>query len=189
MNLYQFLATVITGLAWPSLALIVIILFSRRAPNLLRFIKTIRYGDVEVTLQDARKDVEALELKMPSAANTALDPDDKVLRLAEIDTAVAVIEIWRRLEAKVLELVQHNGLVRFSRPEAFVLGLRELGKISHREYDLYRRLREIRNQAVHSRLSNSLTIAEVIEFRDFVDLFCARLDEIKNEPGYIDPAE
>jgi hypothetical protein len=186
MDWLTFTATVISALAWPAFALFCVLMAAYRTPSLIRFIKTIRYGDIEISLQDARRDVEALRTERGVVGAVTIDPDDKILRLAEIEPAVAIVEIWKKLEEKVTQLIQHNGLIRFTRPDLFVRHLAKLGKISSTELELFGRLRKIRNESVHSRHEMSPTVAEVIEYHDFVDAFCQRLDQIKSEPGFID---
>ncbi|MBN9556323.1 MAG: DUF2292 domain-containing protein [Alphaproteobacteria bacterium] len=186
MGVLQFLAAVVQALAWPALALFFFLFVAKRSSHLIRFVKSIRYGDIEITLQDARKEVELLKLERGVTLVSELETDDKILRLAEIDPSVAIVEVWKKLEAKVIQLIQYNGLIRFTRPDLFVQRLYKLGKISTNELELFQRLHNIRNESVHARPSSAPTIAQVIEYRDFVEAFIARLEQIRNEPGHID---
>ena len=186
MSALQFLATIVQALAWPALALFCFLFVVNRSSNLVRFVKSIRYGDIEITLQDARREVELLKSQRGVASAPDLEPDDKILRLAEIDPSVAIVEVWKKLEAKITQLIQHNGLIRFTNPDLFIRHLYKLEKISANELELFQRLRKIRNESVHARQRNAPTVAEVIEYRDFVEAFCTRLDQIRKEPGYID---
>ena len=160
--------------------------FTRHASTLIRFVKTIRYGDIEVTFQDARHDFEVIQVQRGPVESPALEADNKILRLAEIDPGVAVIEIWKGLEEKLIQLIQHNGMMRFTTPDKFMKVLHDQKKISTTELELFQRLRKIRNESVHSRASQSLTVAEVLEYKNFVDTFLSVLELIRMEPGYID---
>jgi hypothetical protein len=112
--------------------------------------------------------------------------EEKVLRLADIDTSIAIIEVWRRIEQAIIGLVQHNGLVRFTAPAKFMEHLATLGKLTPGDIALFRKLRDIRNASVHGHDRYVLSKAEVLEFSTFVDLLIGKLDEIKQQPGYID---
>jgi hypothetical protein len=64
--------------------------------------------------------------------------------------------------------------------------LAQLGKISPGDIALFHKLRDIRNLSIHALDGHSLTKGEALEFSNFVDLLVAKLEEIKQEPGYID---
>jgi hypothetical protein len=109
---------------------------------------------------------------------------EKIIQLAKIDPAVAIIEIWRQLETEIYSLIAHNGMMRFTTPTRFVQHLAKLGKISEVDYDLFKRLQNIRNSAVHSGPAK-VTLAEVVEFKEFIGVLTKKFDQIKSEPGDI----
>lgn len=185
MNLYGFLASVVGSVAWPVTIVFCVLFLSKNGRNILKFVKTIRYGDLELTLQDARRDAEAIQIETGQPARPATEADDKILRLAEINPPAAVIEIWKSLEAKLIQLIQHNGMIRFTRPEHFMKVLVDQKRISATELELFQRLRKIRNDSVHSRDPRALTVAEVLDYKSFVETLVTRLDQIMREPGYI----
>mgnify|MGYP003648576918 CR=1 FL=1 len=160
------------------------------APTLARFVKAIRYKDFEVTMREdfneARLDAEQVKLEIGDAEPINLNPNDKIIQLAKIDRGIAIVEIWKNLEVEITRLIQHNGLMRYTNPFKFVEHLAEVGKITSRDLSLFRNLRKIRNESVHSHNSSELTMAEVLEFRDFVEVLAKRFESIKSEPGYIE---
>lgn len=190
MDVLTFISNLVRDLAWPIATLVVLIIALRHLPSLRRFVKAIRYKDVEVTLREefdgAREVAETVKALIGPETKPEETQTDKIAQLAQIDPAIALIEIWRKLEAEVVSLIQHNGLMRYTRPVKFVEQLGKLGKLSEEEITLFRRLRVIRNASVHAQDTNAVTLAEVIEFRDFVNVLIRKFEQIKNEPGFID---
>jgi len=193
MNLYGFIASVIGSLAWPLLIAWIVLLLLRRSKSLedliqkvRKYVKSIKMGALELTFQDAREDAEAVAVERGTPLPDQGPLNDKLLQLASINPALAVVEIWKDLEAEIISLIQHNGMMRFTRPTHFMRVLAEKKKITRNELALYERLRSIRNEAVHSRDPQPLTVAEISEYRSFVSALIARFQQIKAEPGYID---
>lgn len=190
MDSLTFISNLARDLAWPITTLVVLIIALRQLPNLRRFVKAIRYKDMEVTLREefdgAREVAETVKALTGPETKPEETQTDRIVQLAQIDPAIALIEIWRKLETEVVSLIQHNGLMRYTSPVKLVEQLGKIGKLSEEEVTLFRRLREIRNVSVHAQDTNAVTLAEVIEFRDFVNVLIRKFDQIKNEPGYID---
>lgn len=189
MDKLTFIASLVGHLAWPVTTLILATVVIARLPKLVKFIKAVRYKDVEVTIREdfiqARTEAERLTVERKQIAVSG-PAEEKVLRLAEIDTSIAILEVWRRLEQEIVKLIQHNGHMRFTTPVIFMEHLAKLGKLTKGDILLFRKLRDIRNASVHAPEKHSVTKAEVLEFSDFVELLIGKLDEIKQEPGYID---
>jgi hypothetical protein len=188
MDSRTFIAALVGHLAWPLVTLALISLALFKLPKLARFIKAIRFKDFEVTIRDdfaqARAEAERLiiEQKQPVLP---FHIDEKVLRLAEIDPSVAIIDVWRTLEQAIVKLIQHNGLMRFTTPAKFIEHLTTIGKLSHGDLMLFRKLRNIRDISVHADDRNTLSKGEVVEFSNFVALLIEKLEQIRQEPGYI----
>lgn len=188
MDHATFIATLVGHLAWPLTVLVVIAVIVWRGHELAKIVRSVRYGDFEVTLQkdvaEARDAAERIRVQRrieePETART-----DKTRRLAEIDPSVAVIDEWRRLEHAIIRLIQHNGMMRFTTPPKFIDYLGSIGKLLSSEVALYNRLRSIRNSAVHLYFDQSLSTGEALEFGELVELLIGRIEEIRAEPGYI----
>jgi hypothetical protein len=185
-----FISNLIRDVAWPLVTLLALLVLLRRGPSIVRFVKAIKYKDFEVTMREdfieARAEVERVKVEIAPNLMVSINPKDKVLQLAEIDPALAVIEIWKKLEAALIKLIQHHGLMRFTTPDRMVVHLGKLGKLSKSEVNLFRKLREIRNESVHAHDKSRLTLAEVIEFKDFVDVLIQKFEKMMSEAGYID---
>jgi hypothetical protein len=185
-----FISSIVRNLAWPVVVLSVLGAFLIKGRHFVGLVKSIKFKDFELTIRnefvEARAGAEQIKLQLDAQPELELLPQDKILKLAEIDSALAIVDIWKKLEAEVIGLIQHNGQMRYTTSEKFILALVDLGKLTMSEANLYRNLRQIRNASVHSHSASKLTLAEVIEFRDFSNMLANKLKLIKSEPGYID---
>jgi hypothetical protein len=192
LNLYAFVASLVSSLAWPVLVGIILLLLVRRSENLAdliqtvrKYVKTVKVGSIELTLQDARQDAEAIAVERGEPLATEVPANDKLMQLAQLDPALAVVDIWKELEAEIIKLIQHNGMMRFTSPVHFMKALADQKKITKSELMLYNHLRKIRNEAVHSRDPMALTLAEVLEYRSLVSALIERFEKIRASPEYI----
>lgn len=196
MDTLSFISSLVEHLATPVTALIALKILLKRAPQISQFVKSIRYKDIEINLRDefekAKEAAGSIELSSPEGAilNTArlgFQENDKILQLAEIDPGIAIAEIWKNIEGTIIKLMQHNGLMRFTRPEKLIEWLESKNKVSQTEVELFLRLRKIRNAAVHSGPSTpQISLAEVMEFKEFANVLIDRIEKIRMDPGYLD---
>jgi hypothetical protein len=196
VDLLNFIANVVGSLAWPVTVGGIVCVLWRNRRDLARFVKTIKYKDVELTLRDDFEKATDLAdgiratlpaLQQEAAALPAPDIDDRLMKIARLDPTLAVLSSWQKLEAKIIQLIQHNGLMRFVSPPSFMRRLRELEKLTPQDIELYDRLRSIRNEAVHATQSKNrgLSLGEVAEYDKLIDTLVERLEQIRNEPGYV----
>lgn len=187
MNWLAFIASLVKSLAWPALIAWAVWFFFKRGVTLTAFIenvrqyfKTVKVGGVELTFQDARLEAEAVaaEVGQPPIAQP---PDARIVELSNQSSGLAVIEIWKPLELKIRELMFAAQAKRTTPQVGFVRNLYDAGLISENDLKFYDRLRMIRNEAVHSPIPQSLTLAEIAEFKSWVDTFVVRLEQLKDK--------
>src|SRR5271155_4394477 len=106
MNFLTFLSSIITALAWPATVVYGLFFLVRKLPVIVPFIEVIRIKDFEITMQKAREEFEIIQERTGPIEFQLIEPDDKILKLAEIDSSVAIIEIWKKLEADIIGLIQ-----------------------------------------------------------------------------------
>lgn len=197
MDGLTFISSIIRDIATPVSALVALYFLLGKAPALSKVFKSIKFKDIELTLREefekAKEEAVSIQSNQaPEKADNKESPvsefDQKIIQLANIDPKVAIFELWKRLENSVVKLIQHNGLMRFARPDKFVRWLGSQGKISSNEVELFLRLKNIRNQVVHAFPDDppSITMADVLEYKDLVALFIKSLESIREEDGYLD---
>ena len=188
MNWGDFTLSIVEHWAWPITVLIILAVVLRKGKEIAKFVKSVRYGDLEVELKQevAAAGTTAEEVRIQRGETPSDNTNDKTARrLAEIDPSVAVISEWRRLEHAVIGLIQHNGMMRFTTPRKFIEYLGSIGKLLDAEVVLYKRLNAIRNAAVHLYFDETVSKGQAAEYSDSVGLLIDRIDAIRAEPGYI----
>jgi hypothetical protein len=188
-----FISSLISSLSWPGTLLIVLIIVLNNGPRLARFVKSIRFKEFELTLRDdlekAKNIAETIQVTLISSEDSKerAASEDKVLALAQIDPGVAILKSWQKLEQKLTQLIQHNGLTRFASNRQFVQRLLQLKKITEADVALFDKLRSIRNTVVHAHNDKrSMSVAEVVEYDQLIETLVSRFEQIRLEPGYID---
>jgi hypothetical protein len=171
VNTLSFTASVIGSLAWPVTLLIFLVILLKNGPKLSRFVKSIRFKEFELTLRDdlekAKNIAETIQVTLIASEDSKerAASEDKVLALAQIDPGVAILKSWQKLEQKLTQLIQHNGLIRFTSNREFVQRLLQLNKITEADVALFDKLRSIRNTVVHAHNDKrSMSVAEVVEY-------------------------
>lgn len=192
MDIFTFIFSLVDTLVWPITTLTALFIFIKKGSQIARVIKSIRYKDFELSLREDFAIAQNIIYQIRDDANIEKLPNpplNELHQLAEIDPSLAILEIWQKLEIKITQLIQHNGLVRFTNPTKFISRLLKLRKINSNEAELFNRLQKIRNSVAHlTPYGHELrpTIAEIVEYRNFVDTFIERLEALRQEDGYID---
>jgi len=184
MDWLTFIADIVSSIVWPVFFGLMIVFLVNSSSKWLPYVRQIKYQGLEVEFRELKEKLD--QAGLVSDPNYQFIDDDKIIQLAKIDTRAAVSHIWISLEEKIIQLIQHNGLIRFTTPIKFVHVLRNKRKISEEELEVFEDMRKLRNRSLHPYGAEAPTISEVLEFRDSASAFSQRLEEIKGEEGYVD---
>lgn len=195
MDILTFISSLLDTLAWPAVILFLIFLATRNSTGLMKLIHSIRYKDFEVTLRDDFLEASELanKIRVDPKLSKPFDPvsSGHVLQLAKIDAGVAILRSWQRLESRIIEMIRHSGLVRFTNPSKFMARLLQLERIEGADLSLFERLRKIRNEVVHDVSYGNVqtpSAAEAVEYDELVETLIQRLG-LANELDYVDLEE
>lgn len=172
-------------LAWP---LTVLVIASALRPTVLKVIA--RVNSVEAGGVRAEFGAILLETRQTTEENGLLSPSraydskgSQLQRLAELSPNGAVVDAWREVELAAISAALHAGLsVRGGKGRvsgnASIKEMQSKGLLSQSTYELYVRLKELRNKAAHS--------SEVIAAADAKEYALAALDlasKFREYPG------
>lgn len=156
MDILTFISNLITALAWPIAVVIIVLILKDPLVGLLRNIKRFKFKDAELDFKEA-----ATELQQIDHANIKqITLDKNQLELAKLSPRGAILESWLELEDILSSTAGKQGIPS-TRPGglhgkqvpldslSFAQMLSASGKISASSYDLFQKLRQIRNKAVH----------------------------------------
>lgn len=170
MDWLEFFASVIGALAWPATLVIGFFLIKRHLIDLSPFIDRLKYKDFELQF---RESVHELAIRsraaLPDRRERLSQPSkDRLYSLAEISPRSAILEAWLEIEAAAIDALerkepdlalQAKGMAPLRLGELLVK--RQI--LSNDQLEIFHRLRELRNAAVHIR-EQSFQLDEVVEY-------------------------
>lgn len=146
------------AVAWPVTTVIVTVLFRRPLAELIPFLKSLKYKDLEVEFSRGVEEVkqEAL-VAIPQAAemtDSGNKTNNSLAQLANVSPRSAVLEAWRAVESEAIACINRNNLA----PESMSLkGHSRIGHVllhadvmNQDQFKVFHKLRELRNLAAHA---------------------------------------
>lgn len=157
MSILQFIAALVTALAWPAAVFGTAWLIRHELRRIIPFITSLKGPGVEITIsrqvQEAKELAAATLPELPGAAVQDIPAEfELVYRLLDISPRHALIEAWRLLEAAGTQVIQHSGHSLKSHlrsPVSFGEALKHSSMIGSEEMRIIADLRTVRNKAVH----------------------------------------
>ena len=152
MNGFEFLASVIDSLAWPTLVGSVIYVLRDSVEKLLDRVSHFKYKDLEAEFRDTLEKIKSSdeEIVEPEAIEYSRQDSITLYQLADISPRAAIMESWIKIEKAVQQYLESAGLDK----KYSYQGLRRL-PTSYKEpiehiLTPYQELRLLRNKAAHA---------------------------------------
>ena len=159
MDWKQFFAAIVGSLAWPSAIVVTVILLKTPLAKLLPKIRSFKYGDLHIDLEQQLAEVKAVvtasEPEAPLPEPSLVPPS--ALELAAISPRAAVLMEWLNVERRIGEIASQYGVKPTTingrgRPMIASVVMRELsekGVINDVTFSAFQKLNRIRNEAAH----------------------------------------
>ena len=180
MDILTVISNLITALAWPTAVIIIVLVLKKPLVGLLRNIKKFRYKDAELDFEEA-----ATELKQIDHSKIKqITLDKNQLEHARLSPRGAILEPWLELEDIISSTASKQGIpktraggLRGKQVLLDSLALAQMlsasGKISESSYNLFQKLRQIRNKAVH--------VTDSVINQSDAETFIRLVNELNNE--------
>ncbi|HPG60727.1 MAG TPA: hypothetical protein PK586_01870 [Casimicrobium sp.] len=152
---------VIKALAWPGVALTAILVFRHPLLQLLSTIRSLKFAGAELTVAAQVEEVKAIAQDIPSppaavdnSTTESKNEVDRLLEVADIEPRAAIMAAWRKVEISGVNAVRRSCPADI--PKAlnvagtFAEALRRYEVISPSFFVAISKLRNIRNQAIHT---------------------------------------
>ncbi len=178
MDFLTFLSKIIPALAWPAATTFFLLLLKDKigdlALALAARIKRAKFpgGEIEFAekLDEVKKETETLEAKTEQRESARKDDepitaDDPYLRLAEVSPPAAVLEAFKQLRADIMENRHYFPNIKSSDAMAYVQALHDANAIGADIVQLFARVRNLRNFAVHAR-NPDISLSQALEYRE-----------------------
>ncbi len=158
MDWKTFIIEILNAVSWPVAAVIGVWLFRKPIYDLIPLIKKLKYKELEMEFSEQVRELKKeSEKALPSTdkqETKLIENKSKYLQLLDISPRSAVLEAWLELETAMIdnihrhELINHEGILRGHSRLGHVL-LKE-NIINKGQFDLFHKLRELRNRAAHA---------------------------------------
>lgn len=164
MSGLEFAASAVGSLAWPVAAVIIAAIFHKQISGLLAKIRKLNWGDASVELaeqldkvEDKARVIEAEAANPPVVPDQEEVPDDRFQALLAISPSAAILDAWKPVERKLVQLGKEhfgNG-TKYSPANKIAEKLSANGVLMSSVVGMVDDLRKIRNDASHSKEVNT----------------------------------
>ena len=179
MTKQEFIIELLDKIAWPSLLLVLVLIFKSSLRELLKRLESIgtKYGTLNFheSLDEAKED--ANKAKLPEISEGFVRDEMKYYEeLARVSPRAVVLEAWLQLETAVEGIIRRppEGKPRSFGPEARVL--LELAELVKEEISIFYDLRSIRNKVVHQE-SARVSKEQAIEYAQLALRLASKIRE------------
>lgn len=152
VKLLEAIAKVLSSIAWPAAAVIMVGFFRKELASLMARIRKVKAGSAEAEFTDEVHKAAAERLDGGEQVAPEVEPD--VVRDAALDPRGVILNAWLKIEHAASRLYQlhvpsePNRIVRFVSPH-LMRDLAKMGVISKDTVKFYHELQQMRNQATH----------------------------------------
>ncbi|ENK3107853.1 hypothetical protein AB3D22_002780 [Vibrio alginolyticus] len=173
MDNLTFIVELTKSLAWPVSAVIIATTFKKPLSELLSQLENMKVQGAEFKFGKVVKEIIEEE-QSKSTGKSSVDVPSHLVRLADISPRGALLEAWIEVEESLIEARTRCAIRKNSNldddakiPPSFSMNLissfYKRGIVTEDTLDLYRKLRAVRNEVVHSRKLR-LSADEVYDF-------------------------
>ena len=180
MNWLDFISSIVGSLAWPVAFVIAVVVYKDPLKKLMERMTDVELWGSKASFSNSLKGAETTAELIPSieykATPAITPPNDDYLKLAEQYPGAAVMEAFKKVEAVLDEWQDGQGMTHPPSNEGLVEWLVQDGYLSDVVYQLYKKVKQTRNIAVHMQSPN-ISTGEAIAYKDL----CERLERFLKE--------
>ena len=158
MEWKTFIVEIIKAISWPASMLVGIWLLRKPLFDLIPLLRKLKYKGLSLEfskeVKEAKQEAEQA-IPVSNQQKSAIEKaTKKYLQLLDVSPRAAILETWIELETAMINNIRRHELVNKSE---FLRGhsrlghvLLEEGIINKAQFDLFHKLRELRNRAAHA---------------------------------------
>jgi hypothetical protein len=180
MDILEFIASLVSSLAWPLAAVLISILFRSQFRGLLERLRSFTVGGTTAEFRDELGSTEQLVERLEPTKGPEPPPIDFQAPLDPVPAVIpsaAIMTYWSRIEQVLQELAVNRGYSDASNRSALYLSkrLQADGILDEETATILSRLRELRNRASHGDSDLRLSPDDARRFRDLAEVAVARI--------------
>jgi hypothetical protein len=174
MDVLTFIAEIVKAIAWPTVVLIIFLVFRRPLRDLIPLLEQLRYKDIELNFGRRVKELSReaqKELPTSTAVEALVEPlREKLKQLATLSPRAVVLESWLEVEEAAVEAIKKHGISLKSQelksPITLEAALAKAGILDENKRQIFRQLRNLRNAAAHAS-EFTVDADSAIDYADF----------------------
>lgn len=186
MNCLEFIASLISSLAWPVAAIIALIIVKEPLLKALPRLQKVKFKELEAEfdrdLDKIEKDVKDAGLEDIEDAEVVEDLQERLEQISQISPNAAIVEAFRSLEKSAKSLIKSKNLhpnYKVASPYKLIERVLDQSNfLSKKEISIFRDLRNLRNKITHSDLHATKKQAD--EYIELAALLIAKIDDAAN---------
>lgn len=191
MDQFEFFSSIVGSLAWPLASIAIVAMLRSPISSLILTMTKLKYKDLELdfgrALARAEEVAKTIDIQ-PEPKQLASEKEDRnssqilheASHLANDFPEPAVALAWNAIEYEIMDAVKRLGISPDYPPYNSALKnitlLQDAGLLDERTLDLLKRMKTLRNMAIHGGACPRITTNEV---REFIALSTGIVDRIK----------
>ena len=188
MDWKQFIAELISSIAWPAVVITVIFMFKNELVKIVRRLAHLKYKDLELDFEKVKQHAEELHLETARETTTIESPvltslEDQILDAAERAPSAAILLAWSGLETAIAAAVSRLAISpdppSYRSPMHNIDMLAKHGRLSKKHQKLLHEMRMLRNKVAHEQDAMlSISLDQAMNYAE------TAIDLIKHFEGY-----
>jgi len=183
MDWKSFLVAIAGAIAWPAVVGGLLFVVRKELPGLVKRLNRLEVAGAKAefvqALERAKGEAEKLETPNVRKALTAR-PDERYLRLANEHPEAAVMDCFREVERRLMEIRTRLAIPDRTNLSGIVRELVARGLLDADAEALFNSLRQARNAAAHATAEHRVTPGEAVDFTYQTWVLTALLDKIQD---------
>lgn len=189
MGWKQFIAEIVTSLAWPALVIVILFIFKSELAKVVQRLAHLKYKDLELDFEKVKQQAEELHKEIlvePQALKSPvfISLEDQILDAVERAPSAAILLAWSGLETAMASAVARLAISpespSYRSPMHNIEMLTKYAGLSKSPASLLHIMRVIRNKVAHERDAMlSITQDQVLNYANVAVDIIQHLEQLK----------
>jgi hypothetical protein len=189
MNWKQFIAEIVSSLAWPAVILAILFMFRSELAKIVQRLAHLKYKDIELDFEKVKQQAEelhkeVLEEEPPEKSPVFTSLEDQVFDAVERAPSAAILLAWSGLETAIASVVARLAISpeppSYRAPMHNIEMLTKYGGLAKSHASLLNEMRMLRNKVAHERDSMlSITHEQALNYANVAIDMIHHLENLK----------
>ena len=191
MDWKQFIANLVSSVAWPAVVGIFIFLFRGELAKIVRRLAHVKYKDLEIDFEKVKQQAKELHEEITTEEPTVKSPvftslEDQILNAVDSDPSAAILLAWSALETAIASAVARLAISPESPPYRSPMhnidALSKHAGLSKNHEHLLHEMRTLRNRVAHDHDSiSAITQDQALNYADAAIDFIQHLERLQRD--------